>query len=388
MRLEVRWFSGWDMASSNTSSEDAARVISAELEWTVEDLKEVIQELFAGGVPLCRILLLLQRDTLILAKADPTKSLGELGVRERDVILVKDNQGSGPPGGGAMLAHGLIRSPSVAVLYDDSKTSTASAPVLRCRPFVVQSLRFTPFVVEFDAQKFRHTRHLAYAHTYLTAGRLTVVEFLQSPRHDSRWGQCAGLANGGWKEVCMKNVDGPSLFGNSSHLRTPTPMEQASGLVRTSVIPPEGWKNDTFYHVVLLAEGPFDEMRGLAWAFKVRLRKRPLSSNSLLTASTTNEQPQPPSATTKRQRVSGAASTVSSSSPSIVTTTAASSELEGLALLDEDVRLAAAMPPDNEQEQLSTSSSSLPSSTQQQQPTSSSHLPASTASSSAEGRSG
>lgn len=344
MRIMCRWFSWWelkddthDQSGEDNEEEDKSHVlaqkqlggrwIQVDSEWTVDDLKEVIHDVFASGVPVCRLQLLLKRrNPLVLAQTQANKSLADLGIRDRDIIFVKDNQGSGPPGGGAMVAHGLIRSPSVETVLDESQFAEA-APVLRCRPFIVQSLRFTPFVIEFDVRKFRQTRRLAYAHTYITSAQLSIVEFLQAPRFDSRWGTRAGVASGGWRQVCTKNVDGPSLFGHHPDRRGLTPQEEATGHFRVSIIPPNGWTNGGYFHVVLNAEGPFDEMRCIAWAFKIRLRKRPATSRGKFI---------PAQPSTKRPTIAYNVPPAAAEDPS------------SLAILDEDLRLAAALADDDD----------------------------------------
>lgn len=266
MRVILCRFRGWRAAETPSDKVE----VDVDPACTIEDVKEVADEVLTrGSLPICHMLVLLSESPQALVADDIT--LQELGIEDGASIFVKDAQKSGPPKGKAMLDQGLIAAPHARVA--SASRDADSAPVLRCHPFVVDSLMFTPFVVEFSIQQFRQARTLQYAHTYLV-GKLSVVEFAQPPRFDSRWGVQAGANSGSWTQVAAQDVNGPSLFGKSPNLREPTADEEELGIVRTSIIPSMGWRNGYHYHVVLVAQGPFEELRGIAWAFKVRLRPR------------------------------------------------------------------------------------------------------------------
>jgi len=102
------------------------------------------------------------------------------------------------------------------------------------------------------------------------------------------------------------------------------PGDEAKQILAFPVVPPQGWIDGKHYHVVLVAGGPFDELRGVCFAFKVRLKtyrttvkQRPFLMASFLhpersaTLETEDDEPNqvaagaddaPPSPPTKKQR--------------------------------------------------------------------------------------
>jgi len=236
--------------------------LEVRVEYTVEDLKELIDfDITRGSLPICRMWLEIagHRDILALQRSPDTPLWEFPSLKEGATVVVKAEKQTHPPNGGLMWNRDLLRSPTACRREEKAQlvSPDMNVPVVRCRPFTVDSLAATPFVVELDSDAIRD-QNIPYAEAYIYDSHISIVEFEQAPRFDSRFGLRAGSPDGSWKEVFSAKVHEPD--------------QPSRGILAFPVVPPDGWTNGGFYHVVLVAGGPFDELRGVCFAFKVRLK--------------------------------------------------------------------------------------------------------------------
>ena len=184
--------------------------------------------------------------------------LWEVDLQENTVIVVHKAKTKHPPNGAVMWSRGFLGSPTACLRRESTIfQEDNSVPVVRCRPFCVDSLTATPFIVELDVDGIRGAKDLNYADAYVNNSHISIIEFLDAPRFDSRFGSQAGNPSGGWNEIFSAEVHRPD--------------RNVDGVIAFPVVPPSGWVDGRYYHVVLVAGGPFDELRGVCFAFKVRL---------------------------------------------------------------------------------------------------------------------
>jgi len=179
--------------------------LEARLDWTVEDLKEQIDtQITKGSLPICRMWLAIVGSSR-LDLQDPEKKLWEVEGLRNSVVAVQRERTKHPPNGALMWSKGLVGSPTACLKDTAVFSPEQSVPVVRCRPFCVESLTATPFVVEIDARGVE-TSQIPYADAYINAAHVSIVEFGHPPRFDSRFGTQAGMPTGGWREVLSAKV--------------------------------------------------------------------------------------------------------------------------------------------------------------------------------------